>query len=176
MANSTVNDLAELTTPAADDYLIIWDTSAGQTRRIRQDKVMGGLLTGGGVVATNGKTLNVPVNMTAAGIDVANIFSQPQGINQIRMPQVTLANGATFTLSASAFGLLIIQNASTGGQALLWLAAGPNAVVASNIRAGFSITQNNANTVNVYYQAGVGFVVQNNTGSTAIINYLMITL
>jgi hypothetical protein len=67
VTDKTINDLGgPLAAPAADDYIPIWDTSAGQTLKIRRDVFTGGVMTGGGTVATAGFTLTVPATGTAA--------------------------------------------------------------------------------------------------------------
>ncbi len=66
MAELTVDGLGELTSPAANDEIGIWDVSAGQYLKIRRDTLVGGVITGGGTVATGGFTLTVPATGTAA--------------------------------------------------------------------------------------------------------------
>ncbi len=65
MAELTVDGLGELTSPAANDEIGIWDVSAGQYLKIRRDTLVGGVITGGGTVATGGYTLTVPATGTA---------------------------------------------------------------------------------------------------------------
>ena len=65
MAELTVDGLGELTSPAANDEIGIWDVSAGQYLKIRRDTLVGGTITGGGTVATDGYTLTVPSTGTA---------------------------------------------------------------------------------------------------------------
>ncbi len=66
MAELTVDGLGELTSPAANDEIGIWDVSAGQYLKIRRDTLVGGTITGDGTVATGGYTLTVPATGTAA--------------------------------------------------------------------------------------------------------------
>jgi hypothetical protein len=66
MAEYTVDGLAELSSPAANDEIGIWDVSAGQYLKIRRDTLVGGTVTGGGTIATGGYTLTVPATGTAA--------------------------------------------------------------------------------------------------------------
>lgn len=66
MAEYTVDGLTELTSPAANDEIGIWDVSAGQYLKIRRNTLVGGTITGGGTVATGGFALTVPATGTAA--------------------------------------------------------------------------------------------------------------
>ena len=58
MANKTINEFTVLSGAiATDDEVLIWDTSAGVTRKITKANLMGGAITGGGTIATAGFTL-----------------------------------------------------------------------------------------------------------------------
>lgn len=78
MATETVTALDELTSPAANDEIGIWDVSAGQYMRITRANLVGGSITGGGTVATGGYTLTVPATGTAALLGTAQTFSAAQ--------------------------------------------------------------------------------------------------
>jgi hypothetical protein len=67
MANKTINEFTTLSgAVATDDQLLVWDTSAGATRKISQANLVGGAITGAGTLATGGFTLTVPATGTAA--------------------------------------------------------------------------------------------------------------
>ena len=67
MTNKTVNELTALSaSPAVDDYVPIWDTSASAYKRITTANLLGGTMTGDGVLATGGFTLTAPATGTAA--------------------------------------------------------------------------------------------------------------
>jgi len=79
MTDKTVNQNTVLAAaPAADDYVPIWDTSAAAYKRITTAYLMGGSMTGNGVIATGGYTLTVPETGTAALLAADNTFT---GIN-----------------------------------------------------------------------------------------------
>jgi len=99
MAELTVDGLGELTSPAANDEIGIWDVSAGQYLKIRRDTLVGGTITGGGTVATGGYTLTVPATGTAALLDKHLFFVK------------SAADGDT-TPSAANCNVLIIDNSS----------------------------------------------------------------
>lgn len=75
MATETVTALDELTSPAANDEIGIWDVSAAQYMRITRANLVGGTITGGGTVATGGFTLTVPATGTANLIGTAQTIS-----------------------------------------------------------------------------------------------------
>ncbi|MBP8294183.1 MAG: hypothetical protein KAX65_15510 [Caldilineaceae bacterium] len=106
MADLTVDGLGELSSPAANDEIGIWDVSAGQYLKIRRDTLVGGVITGGGTVATGGNTLTVPATGTAALLATANIFTAGQIINQSSIPLKFQAGGVdlvTFYNTGIAF-------------------------------------------------------------------------
>jgi len=72
MAVETVDALAELTSPATNDELGIWDLSAGQFKKIQVANLLGAMITGGGTIALGGFTLTVPATGMAA---LANVGS-----------------------------------------------------------------------------------------------------
>lgn len=65
MADLTVDALGELTSPAANDEIGIWDVSAGQYLKIQRSTLVGATITGGGTIALGGYTLTVPATGTA---------------------------------------------------------------------------------------------------------------
>ena len=78
MADLSVDGLGELSSPAANDEIGIWDVSAGQYLKIQRSTLVGGTITGGGTIATGGFTLTVPATGTAALLTSANLFSAGQ--------------------------------------------------------------------------------------------------
>lgn len=76
MANKTINQYDNLgATPAAADYLAVWDADAAQQKKVWYSDLMGATFTGGGTIATGGFTLTVPATGTAALLGVANVFT-----------------------------------------------------------------------------------------------------
>lgn len=85
MAETTVNLLTALgTAPATDDRIPIWDLDAAAYKYVTVANLLGGTMTGAGVIATGGFTLTVPATGSAALLGTANTFT---AIN-------TLASGA----------------------------------------------------------------------------------
>jgi len=74
MANKTIGALTLASSAAANDWLEI-ETAAGASRKIAKSSLMGGAMTGGGSVITNGFALTVPASGTAALINVAQTFT-----------------------------------------------------------------------------------------------------
>jgi hypothetical protein len=126
MADVTINGLGALATPASDDYIPVWDSSAGTTLKIRRDTFVGGIVTGGGTLATAGYTLTLAssgaLNLggftlaagasgTAALSDVATTFTAaPTFSSDINVRthsasnlwSIDAANGAGSTLADTA--------------------------------------------------------------------------
>jgi hypothetical protein len=72
MANLTINDLPAAASVAPVDWLAVWKTNGGITRKIAVGDLMGGFVTGGGTIVTNGYTVTVPrtgVLTTAYAVD-----------------------------------------------------------------------------------------------------------
>jgi hypothetical protein len=95
-------------------------------------------------------------------------------VRQVVPTMLSLANNATQVLAASIFGLLMLEHAQSGAQGLIWMVGGANAVASISLRGGVSIVKNTAGAINVYYEAGQGYTIQNNTGSTATIYYVVL--
>lgn len=71
----TINGLTTTTSAASGDFIPIWRASNGDSRKITKANLLGGVLTGGGTIATGGFTLTVPATGQAALINVAQTFS-----------------------------------------------------------------------------------------------------
>lgn len=88
-----------------------------------------------------------------------------------------LAHTATFSLGAAPFGLVIVNDATSGAQGIVWLVGGANttAVLSQRTASGISITatKNTASAVNVYFDTSA-YYIQNYTGSTSQVYYLVI--
>lgn len=104
MAEVTINDLAEVTTIASGDFVAIWRTANADTRKITRANLYGGLLTGGGTIATGGYTLTVPATGTAVLLDVAQTLTN----KTLTTPTIS---GTGFTNANHAHA-----GASSGGQ------------------------------------------------------------
>lgn len=82
MANRTLTQATALAGVdiASNDELWIWDVTAAALRKCTRADLIGGVITGGGTVATGGFTLTVPATGTAALRDVANTFTANQTV------------------------------------------------------------------------------------------------
>jgi len=74
----TIHEHPLVTSAAAADELLIWRTASSDTKRIAKSNLLGGSLTGGGVIATGGFTLTVPATGVAALQNVAQTWSTKQ--------------------------------------------------------------------------------------------------
>ena len=201
MAELTVDGLGELTSPAANDEIGIWDVSAGQYLKIRRDTLVGGTITGGGTIALGGYTLTVPATGTvvlvgtAQTITAAHSFSAPQtftaGIyvgnngNQLRrydtgignwsMVEVfSLADSATYQFSAKPSGMILIVDVSSGHVGVFTARGGGNATAeAFESGTNFSATKDTANSINFYYDTSA-YYIQNKRGSSRNLSVLVL--
>lgn len=184
MANKTIHDLSELMTPAQDDELAIWDLSAGQTLRIKRSTLVGGQLTGGGIVATGGFTATMPATGTVAMRGIANTFTADQTFSasiKARPHEASdqwsidagYGSGAVvpdtyvfqFSASKTFSGLVLIAN-NTTGQGAVFMCAGGQVAEVADASNSYSKTKDTASSTNVYYDAGLGeFLLQNKTGA-----------
>lgn len=193
MAELTVDGLGELTSPAANDEIGIWDVSAGQYLKIRRDTLVGGTITGGGTVATGGFTLTVPATGTAAlrgadnnfsaaqtmqagiGVGVAGaLLARPmQGVIRQKLENVTIADSGTLTISADATarGLFLLYDASEGNVAV-GVAQGATVTLLYG-GASFATTADNAGTMNIY-TSGNNIIVQNKRGGSRVIQVWLV--
>lgn len=194
MADLTVDGLAELTTPAANDEIGIWDVSAGAFLKIRRDNLVGLNATGSGTIATGGFTLTVPATGTAALRDVANTFTAAQtfasvtigtslggtvvtrptdGHTLVAVDLVAMGIGAKYTLPSTS-GLLIVTSTSAGRSSVYLLSGGAVTVIEQDTN-GFSTTMGTANKINIYFN-GSFYEIENGfstvrTGGWMIIGY-----
>jgi len=121
MAELTVDGLGELTSPAANDEIGIWDVSANQYMKITRSTLVGATLTGGGTVATGGYTLTVPATGTAALLATAQTFTKKQTIApdsntiglQISQPGGNV-NSAALYITRNAAGAAELATLSSG--------------------------------------------------------------
>ena len=90
----------------------------------------------------------------------------------IRPTTVSIANNGTETITGADFGLILVQNNSNGGQALVWLSVS-SATIISQVGSSITTTADTASRINVYVSGG-NCVIQNKLGSTMSISYLAI--
>lgn len=113
MSDVTINDLAEVTTIASGDFVAIWRTANADTRKISRSNLYGGLLTGGGTIATGGFTLTVPKTGTAVvGTGTSGRIASFSDTNTLAAS--TLAKSGAGVLTLSAAGAYTLTVPATG--------------------------------------------------------------
>ena len=133
-------------------------------------------ITGGGTLALAGFTLTVPATGTAALLAVANVFTAAQTMTNLKPTSLAMSAGTTQLVGATSFGMLLVENSSSGAQALIWLAGGANTVASINIRGAITTTKDTASNINVYYSASgsVGYTIQNSYATSQNVNYILV--
>ena len=171
MADLTVDALSELSSPAANDEIGIWDVSAGQFMKIQRSTLIGAMITGGGTIATGGFTLTVPATGTVHL--QASTFTPPSpntgvyALDASANPWVAPTNGFVLDISTTnVFSGMILITESAQGSTGLFLNGGNVVVMLGQTNAaGFSATKNTANKVNVYWESP-SVRIQNLTGAS----------
>jgi hypothetical protein len=182
MADVSVNALTSLATPANDDLVPIWDTSAGQLKQIRRDTFNGGTLTGGGTVATGGFTFTVPATGTAALLATANVFTAAQTMPSVaRQTNITIADDAVFSFAAPLYGALVINSRRTQNpnisSLVVFTSAGPLCTIiaqpSTQVDVSTAILAGNTGVdgkFTVSLNANGNLYLENRTGLQAIIS------
>lgn len=89
----TIDGLTVTTSAAAGDFLAIWRASNGDTRKITKTNLLGGVMTGGGTLATGGFALTVPATGTASVLSLAQTYSALKTFSSgINLGNTTLSN------------------------------------------------------------------------------------
>lgn len=192
MAEYTVDGLGELTSPAANDEIGIWDVSAGQFLKIQRSTLVGATITGGGTIALGGYTLTAPATGTvalrgadnafsvaqtmAAGINVgvaASALTRPTGgVVRQAMESNVVANDGALVVSTRTLGMVFIEDQTDGAYAIVSVAAGAGVVISGSASI-FTGTAGTAGRLNVYYLAGTGIVIQNKRGSSITLSAIV---
>lgn len=119
MANRTLTQATSLAGVdiASNDELWIWDVTAAALRKCTRADLIGGVITGGGTVATGGFTLTVPATGTAALLTQTNVFTVSQSIASLSTGLIyNLAdNAATSFEPYGAGGLLMFSPVNAVG-------------------------------------------------------------
>ena len=92
----------------------------------------------------------------------------------IRPTAVSIANNGAETITGADFGLILVQNNSDGGQALVWLSVS-TATIISQVGSSFTTTADTTSKINVYISGGSA-IIQNKLGSTKTFSYFAIGL
>ena len=90
----------------------------------------------------------------------------------IRPTAVSIANNGTETVTGIDFGLIMVQNNTDGGQALIWLSVS-SATIINQAGSSFTTTADTASKIHVYISGGSA-IIQNKLGSTKTFSYLAI--
>ena len=118
----------------------------------------------------NNLTINGSVQPNATNGATAQpvIFHPSQNYGLRMWDSVVLAQNNTAAAIpglTNPMGMLMVANLTTGGGALFWLYGGANNVYMLASTGGFSITFNNAGTVNVYWD-GAKYAIQNTNAAS----------
>jgi hypothetical protein len=132
MTDVNINGLGgPLAAPAADDLVPVWDTSAGQTLKIRRDVFVGAAITGGGTLALGGFTLTVPATGTAvlaAGTTAVSIKPVDAGVGTITEVLKLGRTGAAPSTSQRGVGL-VFEDADNASHIAAVVAMRPDSTV-----------------------------------------------
>jgi len=134
MADITYDGHPLKATPAADDYIPIWDMSGNAAKKTLRSALVGAVLTGGGTIVTNGKTLTVPGSGTvplptlpqtwtarqafAAGVGLQG--SKAGVANNVATPLCDIVIGGTSVQAANYLVAITVTGGSTSS-AQTWL-------------------------------------------------------
>lgn len=191
MADVNINGLGgPLASPAADDVIPVWDTSSGQTLKIRRDVFVGATITGGGTLALGGYTLTVPASMTAAGRDVANTFSQLQTLTsgaaigaagntltrvaagvvrqKVELTTIVATGDVSVQTGNGGRGLVLVYNATLGKLALFAVEGSTGTIIWGDA-ANFSGSNGTTNgKTNCFVLSNVIYVQNGTAGSIQV--------
>ena len=117
MATKNLNQLTTTASAASGDLVAIWRVGDGDTRAITKANFMGGVLTGGGTIATGGFTLTVAAASTINGSLVGNMT----GGGTVATGGNTLTVGGTSSITGTLSGAGTV---ATGGFTLTVPATG----------------------------------------------------
>lgn len=124
----TINGLTVTTSAASSDLLPIWRAANNDTRAITKANFMGGVLTGGGTIATGGFTLTVAAASTINGSLVGNMT----GGGTVATGGNTLTVSGTSTINGSLVGSMTGSGTvATGGFTLTVPATGTASLLAT---------------------------------------------
>lgn len=106
--SKTINGFTATTSAASGDFLLLWRTSNGDTRKITKANFLGFTATGGGTIATGGNTLTVSGTSTINGtVSGGGTFASAGYTLTLSGNGGTLALGG-FTLTVGATGTAML--------------------------------------------------------------------
>lgn len=193
MANGedTFTELASLSgaNVAANDEVPFWDVSAGQTKKTTRREFIGGVITGDGVINTNGKTLNVLSDGTSALLEAANAFTQQQTMPRLRSGSLGAISddSAVSFMPTGSFGILVLlgSNLATASGILMYrcgsgsqcavLAASAGTLLATVVDTVLTGTTGADGKITISANGGDGKIyVENRRGGSTSFFYLEI--
>lgn len=192
MADKTINDLASLATPANDDLVGVWDTSAGQFVKVRRDVLNGGVLTGGGTVATAGFTLTLPATGTAALLGTQQVYTARETFQGgiVSGTQTGVGDDTAFSITPpSSNGIFVLWTANlntaagavyfrtltgSAGQCAL-IASGPSTIVSTTTDTVLAGTTGTDGRVTISANApDAKIYIENRSGGSRNFSWLFI--
>jgi len=149
MSNTKISSLTSATTPlAGTEVLPIVQSSA--TVKVAVSNLTAGRPVSGTQFIPTGAPNSV------WGIDFGSSTSNGN--------YVTIANGATYSLTAGSGLICIIENSGSVGAVFAMLAYGGVSLI-SNPQVGYTTTSGTPAKTNIFYSAGV-YQIQNNSGAS----------
>ncbi len=192
MANVTYFNHTTAASAAGTDYVPIWATGASAPRKVLVSNLLGGTMTGGGVLATGGFTLTVAASGTVALLDVAQTHTAAETFTQVNigtsggataitkpadghtlmsLDSVVLTAGAKFTFPPTG-GLLVLYSSSAGRSAVYALTSTTVTAIAQDA-SGFSTTMGTGSRINVYHN-GANFEIENGFATSRTVSWIVI--
>lgn len=134
MADITYDGHPLKASPAADDYIPIWDVSGNAAKKTLRSALVGAVLTGGGAIVTNGKTLTVPESGTVPLVTLPQTWTARQAFaagvglqgskagvaNNVATPLCDIVIGGTSAQAGSYLVAITVTSGSTSS-AQTWL-------------------------------------------------------
>lgn len=131
-----------------------------------------GNISGAGTLATAGFTLTAPATGTVVTTAAAQTLTSKK-IDSVGLTYFTMGNTNIALLSQwtpITQGFFVIHDLSNGYVATFQVRAGANVTNEINDPSSkFSHTGGTATSINVYYLAGTGYVIQNNSGGSIFV-------
>jgi len=193
MANETMHAQDEVTSAVAADELALWVVASGIQKRITKANLLGGSMTGSGVLATGGFTLTVPATGTAALLGTAQAFSALKtfsaGLAATKMKFLasqSINDDAVFILTpATTIGVLFVTNTGnmhTTSGFVAWRAVATTrcaiiAQVSTVIEATTGILTGTTGTdtkVTVSAHSDGNLYIENRTGAAITLRYFLL--
>jgi len=175
---------------ANNDEIPVWDVSAAQAKKATRADVVGATLTGGGMINTNGKVLNMPADGTTALLEAANAFTQLQVVPRIRSVSLgsILDDGvASFTpFGSNGIIVLVANNLATccgvimyrcgGGSQCALLASSAGTLLATVVDQTLTGTTGVDGKVTVSANGGDGKIYVENRRGASTTSYTILEL